>query len=112
MVSPVIKPDEIRAPPNAAGPRLWSMAVVTLRPPLRDLAGGHREVLVDADSVGLALRALEQAHPQITGWILDEHGRVRPHVSVFVDGARVTEKAELAPDDVIHVLPAISGGVR
>jgi molybdopterin converting factor small subunit len=69
-------------------------------------------VLVEGDSVGVALRALEQAHPQITGWILDEHGRVRPHVSVFVDGERVTEKAQLAPGDVLHVLPAISGGDR
>jgi molybdopterin synthase sulfur carrier subunit len=86
------------------------MAVVMLRPPLRDLAGGHREVLVEADSVGVALRALEQAHPPITGWILDEHGRVRRHVSVFVDGERVTEGARLRPDDVVHVLPAISGG--
>jgi molybdopterin converting factor small subunit len=86
------------------------MAVVTLRPPLRDLAGGHREVHVEADSVGLALRALELAHPSITGWILDEHGRVRRHVSVFFDGERVTEETPLRPGDVIHVLPAISGG--
>jgi molybdopterin synthase sulfur carrier subunit len=86
------------------------MAVVTLRPPLRDLAGGHREVMVEGESVGVALRALELAHPPIAGWILDEHGRVRRHVSVFVGGERVTEKARLRPDDVIHVLPAISGG--
>lgn len=88
------------------------MAVVTLRPPLRDLAGGHREVIVEGESVGVALRALEQAYPPITGWILDEHGRVRPHVSVFLNGERVTEKAKLAPDAVVHVLPAISGGDR
>jgi molybdopterin converting factor small subunit len=86
------------------------VAVVTLRPPLRDLAAGNREVVVEGASVGVALRALERAHPPITGWILDEHGCVRPHVSVFVDGERVTEKAELSPDAVVHVLPAISGG--
>jgi molybdopterin converting factor small subunit len=88
------------------------MAVVTLRPPLRDLAGGRAEVPLDGNSVGVVLRALETAHPQLAGWILDEHGRVRPHVSIFLDGERVTEKAPLAADDVLHVLPAISGGNR
>jgi molybdopterin synthase sulfur carrier subunit len=88
------------------------MAVVTLRSPLRDLAGGASEVRVDGATVQDALRALERACPPITGWILDEHGRIRRHVSVFVDGERRTEDAELASNDVVHVLSAISGGER
>jgi sulfur-carrier protein len=86
------------------------MAVVTLRPPLRDLAGGASEVRVDEVTVREALRALERECPPITGWILDEHGRIRRHVSVFVDGERRTEDAALGSDDVVHVLSAISGG--
>jgi sulfur-carrier protein len=88
------------------------MAVVTLRSPLRDLAGGAAEVRVDGATVREALRELESACPPITGWILDEHGRIRRHVSVFVDGARRTEDAALGSDDVVHVLSAISGGER
>lgn len=88
------------------------MAVVTLRAPLRDLAGGHREVRVEGGTVGEALRALERSHPPIAGWILDEHGRVRRHVNVFVNGARARENAPVAADDVLHVLPSISGGTR
>jgi len=88
------------------------MVVVTLRAPLRDLAGGHREVHVEGGTVGDALRALERRHPPIAGWILDEHGRVRSHVNVFVNGARAGNDEVVAAGDVLHVLPSISGGTR
>jgi len=88
------------------------MVVVTLRAPLRDLADGHREVHVEGGTVGEALRALELSHPPIAGWILDEHGRVRRHVNVFVNGARAGDGEAVAAGDVLHVLPSISGGTR
>ena len=87
------------------------MVVVRLRSPLRDLAGGTSEVHVSGHTVGEALAALERAHPPIAGWILDEHGRVRQHVNVFVDGERCREDGVIEPNDVLHVLSAISGGV-
>ena len=86
------------------------MPVVILRAPLRDLAGGNREVDADGGSVGEVLRAVEAAWPRTTGWILDEHGRVRRHVNVFLNGERVREDARVEPDDRLHVLPSISGG--
>ncbi|MGI8615877.1 MAG: MoaD/ThiS family protein [Actinomycetota bacterium] len=88
------------------------MAIVKLRAPLKDLAGGCREVTIDGSSVGDVLRELERQHPRITGWVLDEHGRVRLHVNVFVDGERVREDAPVAQDATLHVLPSISGGSR
>jgi molybdopterin converting factor small subunit len=88
------------------------MATVKLRAPLKDLAGGNREVTLDGASVGEVLRELERRHPRITGWVLDEQGRVRRHVNVFVDGERVREDALVAPGATLHVLPSISGGSR
>jgi molybdopterin synthase sulfur carrier subunit len=86
------------------------MALVTLRAPLKDRAGGIADHDLPGDSVGDVLRELERRYPSVTGWILDEQGRVRAHVNVFVDGERIREDSRLAPDAVVHVLPSISGG--
>jgi molybdopterin converting factor small subunit len=86
------------------------VATVKLRAPLKDLAGGNREVSIEGGSVGEVLKELERRHPRIVGWVLDEHGHVRPHVNVFVDGERVREDATVAPSATVHVLPSISGG--
>jgi molybdopterin converting factor small subunit len=88
------------------------MATVKLRSPLRDLAGGNREVSVEGSSVREILRELERRHPRMTGWVLDEHGRVRRHVNVFVDGESVREDAPVGETATVHVLPSISGGSR
>jgi len=86
------------------------MAIVTLRPPLRDLAGGQREIEVDGSTVEDVLRSLERSHPRLAGWVLDEQGRIRQHVGVFVNEDRAAADAKVSPGDRVHVLPAISGG--
>ena len=86
------------------------MAIVTLRPPLRDLAGGQREIEVDGSTVEDVLRSLERSHPRLAGWVLDEQGKIRQHVGVFVNEDRATADAKVSPGDRVHVLPAISGG--
>jgi sulfur-carrier protein len=86
------------------------MPVVSLRAPLKDLAGGNSDVQLEGATVGQVLRALETSWPKTVGWVLDERGRVRQHVNVFVNGERVREDASVAPGDRLHVLPSISGG--
>jgi molybdopterin synthase sulfur carrier subunit len=86
------------------------MAIVLLRAPLKDLAGGKSEVRIDEDSVLAAMRELERTYPKIVGWILDDRGQVRQHVNVFVNGEMTRGDAALAPDDRVHVLPSITGG--
>ena len=65
------------------------MAIVRLRPPLCELADGSREVRVDGATVEEALRDLERTHPALDGRVLDDRGRVREHVAVFLGGERV-----------------------
>ena len=59
---------------------------VTVRVPttLRTLTGGESEVAVAGDTVGEVLSALEIAHPGFRERILDENGKLRRFVNVFV----------------------------
>lgn len=86
------------------------MAVVRLRAPLSELAGGRRELRLEGATVRDVLRALESEHPAIQGWILDERTTIREHVNVFVNGEKGREETALGTDDRIHVIPSISGG--
>jgi molybdopterin converting factor small subunit len=86
------------------------MAVVRLRGPLKRLAGDQSEHEVAGADIGELLRALESAHPALSGWILDERGHIRRHINVFVNGERAGEDGKVADADRVDVLPAISGG--
>lgn len=86
------------------------MALVRLRAPLRNVAGGRSDHAIEAGTVGELLRELERAQPAVVGWILDERGLIRRHINVFVNGERAREDTPVGSDDRIDVLPAISGG--
>jgi sulfur-carrier protein len=84
--------------------------VVRLRAPLSELAGGNRELELEGSTVAEVLKALEQLHPDVRGWILDEHGQIREHINVFVNKEYGREDTAVSGSDRLHVLPAISGG--
>ena len=86
------------------------MPVVRLRAPLSELAGGNRELELEGSTVAEVLKSLEQRHPDVRGWILDEHGQIREHINVFVNKEYGREDTAVAETDRLHVLPAISGG--
>jgi len=85
------------------------MAQVMLRAPLSELCGGRSHVVAGA-TVQEVLTALERANPPIAGWVLDERGRIREHVNVFVNGTQGKEQTAVGDVDRVHVLPAITGG--
>ena len=86
------------------------MAVVRLRAPLSELAGGNRELELAGSTVAEVLRALEREHPDTRGWILDERGAIREHINVFVNKEYGREDTSVTPSDRLHIIPAISGG--
>jgi len=92
------------------------MPTVSLNPPLRDLADGRRRIEIDGSTVRDVIRALERSYPRLTGWVLDEHGAVRPHVNVFVNSEVVRRdqvlQSEISGDAEICIMPAVSGGTE
>jgi molybdopterin converting factor small subunit len=87
-----------------------AMALIRLRGPLKALAGGAPDHAVEGATIAELLQALERAEPALSGWILDERGRIRRHINVFVNGEKGREDTAIGADDQIDVLPAISGG--
>jgi sulfur-carrier protein len=86
------------------------MATVRLRNPLKQLAGDQADHDVVGATVAELLRELERSQPPLSGWILDERGRVRRHINVFVNGEQAGEDTAVGDNDRVDVLPAISGG--
>jgi len=86
------------------------VAVVCLRQPLKRLAGDRSEHALAGGSVGELLEAIERDYPAAKGWILDERGRLRRHINVFVNGELGGQDTRVGDDDRVDVLPAISGG--
>jgi molybdopterin converting factor small subunit len=85
--------------------------------PLRPYAGGCRRVSLGPGprTVAEALDALWQLHPALRDRVVDEQGRVRPHVNVFVGAESIRDlgglAAAVADGAEIAIIPAVSGGL-
>jgi molybdopterin synthase sulfur carrier subunit len=86
------------------------MALVCVHGPLRKLAAGRAEHELDGATVIDLLRALEAGQRDVGGWILDERGRIRRHINVFVNGEPAVATTAVRSADRVEVLPAITGG--
>ncbi|MCY4486393.1 MAG: MoaD/ThiS family protein [Deltaproteobacteria bacterium] len=82
--------------------------------PLRKFTQGSDEVDVNGDTVQAMLEDLEQKHPGIKERIMDEGGKVRRFVNVYVNGddIRFLQNVDTAlkDGDSISIVPAIAGG--
>ncbi len=79
-----------------------------------DFAGGRRKVTLEAATVGGVLDALPGALPGLRERIRDERGRIRAHLNVFHNEEEIRrlqgERTPLRDGDVVHLMPAVSGG--
>ncbi len=72
------------------------------------------EVVVPSGTVAEALEKVFAENPRLRSYIVDEQGRLRQHVAVFVGGELVHDRLHLA-DRVdegqdVFVMQALSGG--
>ena len=64
-----------------------------------------------ATSVGAVMDDLDRQFPGIAFRVIDEQGRVRRHVNVFVGEERATDRASPVPAGTeIYIVGALSGG--
>ncbi len=93
------------------------MAVsIRIPTPLRKFTAGQEEVEVEASTVGEALTALVEDHPDIKPKIMSDDGEVRRFVNIFAgdEDIRFQDKLEtvLEEGDQVSIVPAIAGGRR
>jgi sulfur-carrier protein len=78
----------------------------------RHLECPEREV--EGATVAQALAAVFAQVPRAREYVLDEHGEVRKHVVIYVDGRRIADRKRLSdavtPGSEVFVLQALSGG--
>ena len=78
---------------------------------MQNLSNGEQRVVVEGKNVRQIIESLDQKYPGIKDRLVED-GRVKPNISVAIDGEitplgmieKVSEESE------VHFLPAISGG--
>ena len=55
-----------------------------------------------------------RAHEQARGYVLDDQGRLRQHMAIFIDGNQIQDRENLGDritgDAVVDLVQALSGG--
>ena len=89
---------------------------VTVRLPgaLRDATGGKTKIETSAGTLGEVIADLERRHPGFRARVLDDRGRLRTYVNVYVGDEDARTRGGLAatvPDGAeVMVIPAMAGG--
>jgi len=72
------------------------------------------EIESDAGSLRQALEDAFAVNPQLRGYVLDDQSHLRPHLVVFIDGRRLSDRrmldVALPSDGTVYVLQALTGG--
>jgi len=92
------------------------MPIIHIPTPLRPYTDGHREVSVEADTVGAALDALLASYRGLGRHLRDDQGQLRSYVNVylgdedvrFLDGSATA----VSPSDALLIVPSIAGGLE
>jgi molybdopterin synthase sulfur carrier subunit len=69
---------------------------------------------VDGATVREILNGYFSLHQQARGYVLDDQGRLRHHMAIFIDGAQLRDRENLPdavpPTAIVDLVQALSGG--
>jgi molybdopterin synthase sulfur carrier subunit len=91
---------------------------VTVRLPgaLRDATGGQTKLEASGRTLADIFADIERRHPGFRGRVVDESGRLRPYVNVYIgeDDARTSGGTDAPVPDgsEVMVIPAMAGGAH
>jgi sulfur-carrier protein len=84
---------------------------VRIPTPLRSYTGDRKNVEADGATIAEVLADLDRRYPGIRFRVVDEQGRLRKHVNLFLDGDRVRDlSAPLDGVGELTIMQALSGG--
>jgi molybdopterin converting factor small subunit len=84
---------------------------VRIPTPLRSYTGEQKVVDAAGATLGEVLLDLDRQFPGLRFRVVDEQGRLRKHVNVWLDGERVRQlDAPLEGVDEVVIMQALSGG--
>jgi molybdopterin converting factor small subunit len=74
-----------------------------------------REIEIEGGTVAEVIAALDEHFSGLLGYIVDEQGKLRQHVNIFIGEELIQDREtlndEVKPDDQIYILQALSGGL-
>lgn len=81
---------------------------------LRRFFSGLDDLPANGKTMKDVLKEIDTAYPGIRNYILDDQGRLRRHVNIFIDGTLIRDRVQLSdPFDEkseICIMQALSGG--
>ena len=89
---------------------------VTVRLPgaLRDATGGQTKIVANGRTLGDVITDIERRHPGFRGRVIDDGGRLRTYVNVYIDEDDARTKggtdAPVPEGSEVMVIPAMAGG--
>ena len=69
---------------------------------------------MEANSIHELIAALEQKHPGLSTYLIDDAGKLRQHVNVFIKNELIRDRDKLSDavqkNDEVLIFQALSGG--
>ena len=69
---------------------------------------------ISGNTIAEVVSALDEKYPGLSAYIVDEHGKLRQHVNIFVGEEMIEDREGLSDkvgdDERIYIFQALSGG--